>query len=157
MKQDKVDEAQRTVFTYRSVSTGTNGTKTLLTHTAIKVQQPVNFDSAARETSSLDHFAVALISDVLLAVQRYARQQQIEIDDLEGVAYFELSEPLTLLMVVGYDGLPDIQQIKLKVYLYADVPEQQFTDFCQQAVRLAPLLNLMQATGRIQLIFKRVL
>jgi hypothetical protein len=87
-----------------------------------------------------------LLGGVLLALLEHARHKHICVEDLEGRLTAKLANPLSLLHVQGYDQAPDLQDLRIAVYIYAEMGEDELCRFCQEALALSPLYNCVKRT-----------
>lgn len=129
----------------------------LTNKTNISVDSTINFDIENEKISSIEYFATAILSDLLFSIINFGKKSNVYIDDLEGKIDITVSSPLSLLNVKGYDDLPNIEKINIIIYLYLDVEtENEFILFCEKAIEISYIYNLLKTTGKIELNFKRV-
>ncbi|WP_125980063.1 OsmC family protein [Loigolactobacillus iwatensis] len=154
---DRIDEANFYNVSYRGITGEHDEVKVLTDKFEVTVNKGMSFDIESNEITSVDHFASALISDLMLAFKNYAKYRSIDIDNLEGLAKFKIAAPLSLLMVEGYTQEPNIASIEITLYLYLDVAtHEEFLSFCQKAVSYSLIFNLLKRTDRILISFKQV-
>ncbi|MDR0649405.1 MAG: hypothetical protein LBF92_08745 [Synergistaceae bacterium] len=123
----------------------------------LEMDAQVSFDTEYAGVSSLDHFLGGLLGGVLLALLEQARHKHVCIEDLEGRLTAKLANPLNLLRVQGYDQAPDLQDLRIVVYVYAEMGEDALFRFCQEALALSPLYNCVKRTLGLLVDVKRLL
>lgn len=122
---------------YRLIAVN-NGVKAYNEKISININENISFDSKKEEFTSLDHFVASIVSDLLITIDKYAKKQGETIMDLESQTVVTVKNPLSLLAVKGFDDLPYIESIKIKIYLYtfmeADKAETYFRNIISKCL-----------------------
>ena len=73
-----------------------------------------------------------------ITIDKYAKKQGETIMDLESQTVVTVKNPLSILAVKGFDDLPYIESIKIKIYLYtfmeADKAETYFRNIISKCL-----------------------
>mgnify|MGYP001740720612 CR=1 FL=1 len=113
---------------YRLIAVN-NGVKAYNEKISININENISFDSKKEEFTSLDHF---------VTIDKYAKKQGETIMDLESQTMVTVKNPLSILAVKGFDDLPYIESIKIKIYLYtfmeADKAETYFRNIISKCL-----------------------
>ena len=121
---------------YRLIAVN-NGVKAYNEKISIIINENISFDSK-EEFTSLDHFVASIVSDLLITIDKYAKKQGETIMDLESQTVVTVKNPLSILAVKGFDDLPYIESIKIKIYLYtfmeADKAETYFRNIISKCL-----------------------
>ena len=67
-----------------------------------------------------------------------------------------MENPLSLLGVRGYDEEPFIRKITVTVFLFADLEDNDFDDFCSRALNNSPIYNTLKRSMELEVIFKKL-
>lgn len=104
----------------------------------ICVNENITFDSKKAEFTSLDYFITAVVSDILIAIKKYASKDGEVIMDLESQTEAVIKNPLSLLNVRGFDEAAYIESLHIKIYLYtfmeADEAEGYFRNILSKCL-----------------------
>ena len=142
---------------YSGVSINLENIKVLTQNNHLYVKKSMQFDRKQKDLSSMDHFAVSILSSILKTIVEQSQKQDFGIEEIEGTLEILLANPLTLLDVIGYTDEPEISALKFKIYLYADKDEDTVIRFCRQALKKCPLYNTMKQAVSIQVVFQLLL
>lgn len=112
---------------------------------SISIRYPISFDSYEESFSSVDLFASALISEILLAIQFEATLENTKVLDLEGVISIVLDNPLFILGVRGYKEEPFISKIIIKIYLYSFFDKTNSQILVNAALKKCVLYNSIKS------------
>lgn len=122
---------------YRLIAVN-NGVKAYNEKISININENISFDSKEEEFTSIDHFVASIVSDLLITIDKYAKKQGETIMDLESQTVVTVKNPLSILAVKGFDDLPYIESIKIKIYLYtfmeADKAETYFRNIISKCL-----------------------
>lgn len=103
-----------------------------------------SFDIAEPRLSGAEVFLGALASDVVGLFARIAAQRRLGIDEIEAKLSAELAAPLALLGVVGSEGEPRYQAIRLRAYVGGSADPARLAEAWEEALRRAPLYNTLR-------------
>jgi hypothetical protein len=123
---------------------------------SFQIEKQISFDSEYRLISSLEYFAGSVLSSILLTLLEQSGKRGIMIDEIEGVLNLLLENPLFLVGVKGYDEEPFIRKITVTVFLYVDLEDKDFNDFCLGALKHSPIYNTLKRTMDIEVVFKKL-
>lgn len=124
---------------------------------AIMLSSQVNFDIQSEEKSALDYFATAILGGILASTKAIFAQHHADILELEGKIWLNLTNPLTLLNVHGYDSPPKISEGKIKIYISSDLVEDEFTHLTQKALARCFVYQTLKTAFPFAIDFEQVL
>lgn len=75
----------------------------------------------------------------------------LDIDEIEGVIEAQLSNPLRMIPVRGYDQASEIENIRIKIYYYSDDDEDKVTAFIKDCQQFNPIYRLVEKSTSIDL------
>ncbi len=78
------------------------------------------------------------------------------IEEIEGVLNLSLENPLSLIGVKGCDEEPFIRKITITVFLFVDLEDNEFDDFCFHALKKCPIYNTIKKSMELKVIFKKL-
>lgn len=107
-------------YQYRVISTDLKEIKHYADKLQVSVTEEVSFDIDRHQATSLDHFHIAISSSILKAITAYDQAHLRDIQKIEGVFQFQLTDPLAYLGVVGMQGNPKIDRVSAKIFLECD-------------------------------------
>ncbi|MBF1006605.1 MAG: OsmC family peroxiredoxin [Lachnospiraceae bacterium] len=128
---------------YRLIAVN-NGVKAYNEKISININENISFDSKKEEFSSLDHFVTSIVSDLLIAINKYTKKQGEIIMDLESQTVVIVKNPLSLLNVKGFDEPSYIESIKIKIYLYTFMEEEKAEDYFRNIVSKCLIYNTLK-------------
>lgn len=148
-----IHEAENYTKTYRLIAQH-DEIKAYNERTNIVLQEPVSFDSKKDTFSCVDHFTCALASELLLCIKAQSKRENTTVLDLESKTEVNIKNPLTCLQVIGYEDIPFIDTIAIKIYAFSFLEKQQTIALFERAIRQAVLYNTVHNTVPIKLEFE---
>ncbi|MDR0511730.1 MAG: OsmC family protein [Treponema sp.] len=141
-------------MSFRAVSSDCREVKIFTGKRMFSTDAQMSFDSEYSGISSVEYFLGNLAGSILLAVLEYARHRKVAIEEIEGKLDASLANPLTLLHVKGCDQPPVLGNIRMTVYLYADLDNEELLRLCSEALSLSPIYNTLIKGTHIDVTFK---
>lgn len=151
-----VPESECFTAKYRAVLRGEK-IKLFTPNDSISLYSQVNFDNQSLQKSAVDYFAVSILGGILSSVKAHFAQQRADIVEMEGKIWLNLSNPLTLLGVHGYDEPPHITDCKIKIFISSDLDDQTFDKLTEAALRNCFIYNTLNKTFSFTVLFEQVL
>lgn len=132
---NSTEEMNRFDFTMRATS---NDIKTVNSYgdmAFISTDQELPYDNEKKELSSVEIFLAGILESMMLTIIREAKIKKLSLDEIEAKAEVKTTNPLRTLKVVGVDGAPRIDEIKIKVYYYIDdITREEADKFMREAL-----------------------
>lgn len=128
---------------YRLIAVN-SGVKAYNEKISININENISFDSKKEEFTSLDHFVTSIVSDLLIAIDKYTKKQGETIMDLESQTVVIVKNPLSLLNVKGFDEPSYIESIKIKIYLYTFMEEEKAEVYFRNIVSKCLIYNTLK-------------
>ena len=151
-----VDESQIFDISFRGTSNDLSSVKIYTDKNSFQVDKQVSFDSEFKPISSLEYFAGSVLSSILLALLEQSKKRGSIIEEIEGVLNLSLANPLSIIGVKGYDEQPSISQMTVTVFLYVNLEDEVFDDFCWGALAKSPIYNTLKRATELEVIFKKL-
>lgn len=143
-------------MSFRGISNDLSSVKIFTNQTSFQIEKQISFDSEYKQISSLEYFAGSVLSSILLTLLEQSKKRGSIIEEIEGVLNLSLENPLSLAGVKGYDEEPLIRKITVTVFLFADLEDNHFDDFCSRALKNSPIYNTLKRSMELEVIFKRL-
>jgi hypothetical protein len=124
---------------------------------AIMLSSQVNFDIQSEQKSALDYFATAILGGILASTKAIFAQHHADILELEGKIWLNLTHPLTLLNVRGYETPPKISESKIKIYISSDLEEAEFAYLTNKALENSFVYHTLKNAFPFEIDFEQVL
>lgn len=140
-------------MSFRGTSNDLSSVKVFTNKNSFQIEKQVSFDSEYEPISSLEYFAGSVLSSILLTL---LERRGSAIEEIEGVLNLSLENPLSLVGVKGYDEEPIIRKITVTVFLFVDLEDNDFDDFCFGALKSSPIYNTLKRSMDLEVIFKRL-
>lgn len=140
-------------MSFRGTSNDLSSVKIFTNKNSFQIEKQVSFDSEYEPISSLEYFAGSVLSSILLTL---LEQRGSLIEEIEGVLNLSLENPLSLVGVKGYDEEPIIKKITVTVFLFADLEDNDFDEFCFGALKNSPIYNTLKRSMDLEVIFKKL-
>lgn len=161
MKQstDKINtlyESRIFDMSFRGTSNDLSTVKIFTNQNSFQIEKQISFDSEYKQISSLEYFAGSVLSSILLTLLEQSEKRGSIIEEIEGVLNLSLENPLSLVGVKGYDEEPFIRKITVTVFLFADLEDNNFDDFCFRALKNSPIYNTLKRSMELEVIFKKL-
>ncbi|RXJ02445.1 hypothetical protein DS745_07010 [Anaerobacillus alkaliphilus] len=142
---------------FRGTSNDLSRVKVFTNKSSIQIEKQISFDSENEHITSVEYFAGSVLSSILLSLLEQSKKRGSIIEEIEGVLNLSLENPLTLAGVRGYDEEPVISKIMITVFLYADLEDNEFDDFCTKALTNSPIYNTLKKSMKLEVLFKKLL
>lgn len=153
---NKVYESENFEVSFRATSNTLSSVKIFTNNNSFQIEKQVSFDSEYKHISSLEYFAGSILSSVMLALLEQSKKRDVDIEEIEGVLRLTLKNPLSFIGVKGYDDEPFIEKICITVFLYLELEEKEFTNFCYTSLSKSPLYNTLKRTMDMEVTFKQL-
>jgi hypothetical protein len=143
-------------MSFRGTSNDLSSVKIFTNKNSFQIEKQISFDSEYNQISSLEYFAGSVLSSIILTLLEQSKKRDSIIEEIEGVLNLSLENPLSLVGVRGYDEEPFIRKITLTVFLFADLEDNDFDDFCFRALKNSPIYNTLKRSMELEVIFKKL-
>ncbi|WP_125711032.1 OsmC family protein [Companilactobacillus zhongbaensis] len=141
----------------RAVSKNKEKSKIYLDNTIYDIDKEISFDSENTEPTSTTHFVDALASSIIFSITNYDKKHDDVVDEIEGKFSFQLTNPLSYIGVIGYEGEPKIDKVDLTLYIVSFAEEEELTKLCEKAMKNSIILNSIkdsiEVNTRIKLVY----
>ncbi len=141
---------------FRGTSNDLSSVKVFTNKNSFQIEKQISFDSEYNQISSLEYFAGSVLSSIILTLLEQSKKRGSIIEEIEGVLNLSLENPLSLVGVRGYDEEPFIRKITVTVFLFADLEDNEFDDFCFRALKNSPIYNTLKRSMELEVIFKKL-
>ncbi|MCQ6280253.1 OsmC family protein [Bacillus sp. EB600] len=141
---------------FRGTSNNLSSVKIFTNKNSFQIEKQISFDSEDKQISSLEYFAGSVLSSIILTLLEQSKKRGPMIEEIEGVLNLSLENPLSLVGVKGYDEEPFISKITLTVFLFVDLEDNDFDDFCVNALNNSPIYNTLKRSMELEVKFKRL-
>lgn len=149
-------ESENYIAKYRAVLREKH-IKLFTANDAIMLTSQVNFDIQCEEKSALDYFATAILGGILTSVQSTFTQHHADILEMEGKIWLNLTHPLTLLKVRGYESPSKISESNIKIYISSDLEEAEFECLTKKALENSFVYQTLKNAFPFEINFEQVL
>jgi hypothetical protein len=116
-----------------------------------EVGAPVHFDEQYHQITALEYALGAIGADIVRGLQSLARQRRVEIDNVEALVSGELNNPLTHLGVIGEEGHPGLETVRVKVYVSSAEPAGKIQQVWKEMLEKSPLVRTFQSAIKLEL------
>lgn len=141
---------------YRATWNYENIVKVFTDKDYIKVNAPISFDIDEKNETSFNYFATSIISGIIYSIVSKAKEEKLDIQDIEGKIKLTLKNPLTLLEVKGYYEKPKIENIEVTIYFYLELFDNELDEFLKRSIDNCFIYNTLKDAIDIKLNFKQV-
>jgi uncharacterized OsmC-like protein len=141
---------------FRGTSNDLSSVKIFTNKNSFQIEKQISFDSEYKPISSLEYFAGSVLSSILLTLLEQSKKRGSFIEEMEGVLNLSLENPLSLVGVKGYDDEPFIRKITVTVFLFVDLEDNDFDDFCFGTLKSCPIYNTLKRSMDLKVIFKKL-
>ena len=142
---------------FRGTSNDLSTVKIYTNKNSFQIEKQISFDAKDKPISSLEYFAGSVLSSILLTFLEQSRKRGSIIEEIEGVLNLSLENPLSLIGVKGYDEEPFISKMTVTVFLYVDLEDRAFDDFCRGALAKSPMYNTLKRAMELEVLFKKLI
>lgn len=123
--------------------------------TSVSIDQAISFDSEKDEFTSIDLFVSSIVSEILLTMINVAKKRGEILQDIEAKADLEISNPMYLLNVIGYEDPGLIEKIEVDVYFFSFLEGEELDEFLDEVLKRTLIYNTFK--DKIKVNFKTVL
>lgn len=155
-ERNTIYESRMFDMTFRGTSNDLSSVKIYTNKNSFQIEKQISFDAEYTPISSLEYFAGSVLSSILLTLLEQSKKRGSLIEEIEGVLNLSLENPLTLVGVKGYEEEPLIQKIAVTVFLFADLEDPDFDDFCFGALKQSPIYNTLKRSMELEVTFKKL-
>lgn len=123
--------------------------------TYVSIDQAISFDSEKDEFTSIDLFISSIVSEILLTMMNVAKKRGQILQDIEAKADLEISNPMYLLNVIGYEVPGLIEKLEVDVYFFSFLEGEELDEFLDEVLKRTLIYNTFK--DKIKVNFKKVL
>ncbi|MGG6310507.1 hypothetical protein [Paenibacillus macerans] len=142
---------------FRGTSNNLSSVKIYTNKNSFQIEKQISFDSEYKPISSLEYFAGSVLSSILLSFLEQSKKRGSIIEEIEGVLNLSLENPLSMIGVKGYNEEPFIGKMTVTIFLYADLEDKAFDDFCFGALAKSPIYNTLKRSMELEVRFKKLI
>ena len=117
----------------------------------VEIGLPLSFDAEYSAITALETALGAIGADLCCGIQRLAKKQRLEVDDVEAVVHAELDNPLVHLGVVGEEGSPEMKRVSIKDYVGSLEDEPKLVALLEETRRRSPLIRTFEKAVALEL------
>jgi hypothetical protein len=121
------------------------------------VGAPVQFDPQYSRLTALEYVLGAIGADIVNCLRTVARRSRVEIDKVEALVSGELNNPLTHLAVVGEEGHPGLETVKVRVYTSSVEQEERIRQVWAEMQKRSPMVCTFRAVLNLELELKVII
>lgn len=122
---------------------------------SVAIDQAISFDSEKDEFTSTDLFVSSIVSEILLTMMKVAKKRGEILQDIEAKADLEISNPMYLLNVIGYEDPGLIEKVNIDVYFFSFLEGEELDEFLEEVLKRTLIYNTFK--DKIKVNFKTVL
>lgn len=123
--------------------------------TSVSIDQAISFDSEKDQFTSIDLFVSSIVSEILLTMMNVAKKRGQILQDIEAKADLEISNPMYLLNVIGYEDPGLIEKLEIDVYFFSFLEGEELDEFLDEVLKRTLIYNTFM--DKIKVNFKTVL
>lgn len=142
---------------FRGTSNDLSSVKIYTNKNSVQIDKQISFDSEYKPITSLEYFAGSVLSSILLSFLERSNKKGSVVEEIEGVLNLSLENPLFLLGVKGYEEEPLISKMTVTVFLYVDLEDKAFDDYCLNALAHCPIYNTLKRSMALEVLFKKLI
>ena len=116
-----------------------------------EVGLPLQFDSEYGDVTALEYVLGAIGADLVCGMSELARRRRVEVDSVEALVSGELNNPLTHLGVVGEEGHPGVERVRVKVYVTSPESEEEIDGIWSEMLEKSPLVQTFRPVLELEL------
>ena len=116
-----------------------------------EVGKPLAFDAEYGHVTALEYVLGAIGADIVNGLTGLARTRRVGVDSVEALVTGELNNPLTHLAVVGEDGHPGIERVRVRVYVTSDETEAKIVKVWNEMLERSPLVHTFRPALDLEL------
>lgn len=142
---------------YRAILSKNEVVSVYTQNDSLEICSEFDFDTESDAKNSINYFVSSIAAGFLHSISRIAKKNNIDIEELETKVNVILENPLSYLLVKGYDDEPKIAKISLDIYLYSYEDEELVLNLCKQALEKNILYQSIKNSIEIELRFQLIL
>lgn len=124
----------------------------------IEVDEVISFDVEFEQITAISYLLSSLLSSTIITAIKELKQNGISLDEIEGTIQAQLTNPLRMIPVRGYANPSMIEDIKIKLFYYADTDDyEKVSDIIRKAQLFNPVYQLIDKGQEINLNIEFVL
>lgn len=139
------------------IASGEDRATALARRHSFDVGDPISFDQEESRVTSLEYVLGALGADVINGFRALAKKRRLKLNEVEAQIDVELNNPLIYLGVVGEQGHPGIERIRVKVYISTQAMENEVAVVWSEMLEKSPLVCTLRSVIELRLDYKLVL
>ena len=114
----------------------------------------MQFDREYDRITALEYTLGAVGADVVNGLTALARRRRVDVEEVEAVVSGRLNNPLTYLGVVGEEGHPGLERMKVRVYVSSTEAEERVRKVWQEMLAKSPLVRTLKPALDLELSMK---
>lgn len=139
---------------YRAVVSGEE-VKVYNEKSQLAIDSAISFDSEKEEFTSIDYFISAIVSEIILTMERVAKKRGEILQDIEAKVSLIIKNPMYLLNVIGFEESALIEKINIDIYLFSFLEGEELEEFLKEVLNRTLIYNSFKE--KIEVNFKTVL
>lgn len=121
----------------------------------LTIDSAISFDSEKEEFTSIDYFVSAIVSEIILTMERVAKKRGEILQDIEAKVNLTIKNPMYLLNVIGFEERALVEKINIDIYLFSFLEGEELEDFLKEVLDRTLIYNSFKE--KIEVNFKTVL
>lgn len=113
--------------------------------------RPLQFDVEDDRISALEYALGGLVADIVGGMHSLARQRRVLVERVEARIEADLDNALTHLGVVGEQGTPRLENVRVYVYAKSLEEETRVRDVWDEMLRRSPLVSTLRRCVNLEL------
>jgi len=101
----------------------------------------------------VNYFSAGLLSGILHGILSYMKKDGNPLEEVEAKAEVVLDNPLSYLSVKGYEETPKISKVKVNLYFYSFLEEEEVLAKCEEALKKNILYQTLSPTVDIEIVY----
>ncbi|MPY87915.1 MAG: hypothetical protein GEU99_08345 [Luteitalea sp.] len=112
---------------------------------------PLQFDIEDARISALEYALGGLVADIVGGLQALAKRRRVLVEQVEARIEAELDNALTHLGVVGEQGAPHLENVRVHVYAKSLEEEARVREIWEEMLRRSPLVSTLRRSVNLEL------
>ena len=121
----------------------------------LAIDSAISFDSEKEEFTSIGYFISAIVSEIILTMERVAKKRGEILQDIEAKVSLIIKNPMYLLNVIGFEESALIEKINIDIYLFSFLEGEELEHFLKEVLDRTLIYNSFKE--KIEVNFKTVL
>ncbi|RAN54773.1 hypothetical protein B8A42_06120 [Dolosigranulum pigrum] len=151
MNDKRPEESQFYDISMRGTSPDLDNVHLYTDRREIIIDTRMSFDIEYEGISGTSHFFASLLSSVILSAIQAFKRESIELDEIEGIVRAQLTNPLRMIPVRGYEDPCDFTDITIKLFYYADSDPKAMDDLIRKSQESNPIYRLVNRASSVKL------